>query len=741
MGTRQDITALKSADERQLMAVLEASPDAMLLVSADGGIRFANSVAHSMFGYSPAELLALNVDALVPQDRRQEHAGHRRYFGDSTTARPMMARRRISSLHRDGHEIPVEVGLSPFTLHGERMVIAAIADITERVANQKQLMENEVMLRKAQEMAGFGSYMTDLQTGKWESSPQLDAIFGLTSDYVYDIANWNLLVDEEFRQVSLEHYLDVAAGRCDFRMDYRITRPCDGQKRWVAANGELERDAQGHPLRLIGTIQDITQRKQTEARLMELNESLESRVQERTHELGVALERAEVAKRSRGDFLSNMSHEIRTPMNAVMGMVYLALQSNPSVQQRDYLEKIQTAGSHLVGLISDILDFSKIDAGKLALEVGDFDLHRVLSNVVQLTEGRAREKGLQLSQEVSPEVPHNLRGDSLRLGQIIINYVNNAIKFTEHGAVTLRVSQQDVDASGIRLLRFEVQDTGIGITDSQRQRLFQSFEQADTSISRKYGGTGLGLAICKQLAELMGGEVGLESVPGEGSTFWFTARVEVASESFVSLHAAEVSQHGGDELRGTHMLVVDDSAFNLEVAKGMLESMGVHVMLANDGQQAVQLTQEGRFDCVLMDMRMPVMDGLQATRLIRGNADTARLPVVGLTANAASEDHALCIEAGMLAVVTKPINPPLLFATLAQVLAGNRGAVSTQKVQQLAANAAPSFGGQAVLWDAEALPRTMEFPGHTQASVGALSHRFQQLFRANRACSRSVAVC
>ena len=711
MGTRQDITALKSADERQLLAVLEASPDAMLLVAADGGIRFANSVAHSMFGYSPEELARMNVDALVPPGRQQGHAAQRDLFVSNAVARPMTANRRISCAHRDGHEFPVEVGLSPFTLHGERMVIAAIADITERVANQKQLMENEVKLRKAQEMAGFGSYMTDLKTGQWESSAQLDAIFGLTPDFVYDIANWNLVVDEEFRRPSLEHYRDVAAGRCDFRMDYRITRPCDGQKRWVAANGELERDAQGNALRLIGTIQDITERKQAEARLMELNESLETRVQERTNELGLALERAEVAKRSRGDFLSNMSHEIRTPMNAVMGMVYLALQSNPSAQQRDYLEKIQTAGSHLVGLISDILDFSKIDAGKLALEVGDFDLHRVLSNVLQLTEGRAREKGLQLSQQIAPEVPQNLRGDSLRLGQIIINYVNNAIKFTEHGVVTLRVSQREVDASGARLLRFEVQDTGIGVTDAQRQRLFQSFEQADNSISRKYGGTGLGLAICKQLAQLMGGEVGLDSVPGAGSTFWFTARLGDASEAFATLAAAEASQHSGDELRGTHMLVVDDSAFNLEVAKGMLEALGVHVMLANDGAQAVQLVQEGRFDCVLMDMRMPVMDGLQATRLIRGNAETSRLPVVGLTANASSEDHALCIEAGMLAVVTKPINPPLLFATLAKVLAGTRDVASALPASDGPACAGPEATGPTPLWDAQALTRTMgNFP-------------------------------
>ena len=589
MGTRQDITERKGADERQLLAVLEASADAVLLVSTEGQLLFANSVAKSLFGYTAEELLRLNVDALVPGESRRLHAAHRESFARKSTARPMTGHSQLSCQHKLGHEIPVEVGLSPFTLHGERLVIANIADVSERVANQK--------------------------------------------------------------------------------------------------------------------------------RMIELNETLETRVQQRTHELGQALERANFATRSRGDFLSNMSHEIRTPMNAVLGMVYLALQANPSQQQREYLEKIQSAGGHMVSLINDILDFSKIDAGKLDLEVGNFDLHRVVQNLVQLTEGRAREKGLQMAYELGPEVPQYLRGDSLRLGQIIINYVNNAIKFTERGGVTLRVSKissaSDTENSTTQHLRFEVQDTGIGLDAQQQLRLFKSFEQADNSISRKYGGTGLGLAICKQLAALMGGDVGVESTLGKGSTFWFTASLETASDDWGKLQPIDAAPTSMEELRGTYMLVVDDSAFNLEVAKGMLESAGVTVMLASDGAQALALLRESRFDCVLMDMRMPVMDGLEAARSIRSDADLSHIPVVGLTANANTEDHVQCLQAGMNAVVTKPINAQQLFATLIQCLGKRSPSALAQAPQETSSNinATPPDASDTPVWDAQVLPKAMgNFP-------------------------------
>ncbi len=412
----------------------------------------------------------------------------------------------------------------------------------------------------------------------------------------------------------------------------------------------------------------------SEAKLQEMNETLESRVQERTRELVVALNNAELAKRSRGQFLANMSHEIRTPMNSVMGMVYLALKTDPSPVLREFLEKIQSSGAHLLGIINDILDFSKIDAGKLQLESGIFDLQQVMQRIVQLADGRATEKGLSLRLDIGPEVPKLLYGDALRLGQILINFLNNATKFTEEGGVVIRVqllaAPSDAPSADSCLLRFEVEDSGIGISDSQRVRLFESFEQGDQSTTRNFGGTGLGLAISRQLALLMGGEVGLSSEWGVGSTFWFVARFELAQDARPPVLPSTHMDDAVAVLRGKQVLVVDDNEFNLEVARGLLEDLGVLVSTAENGAQALAAVSRTRFDCVLMDMQMPVMDGVSAARLIRSQPATAELVVIAMTANAGEDDQKLCLQAGMNEVVTKPIDPQHLFLTLARWLQG-----------------------------------------------------------------------
>jgi len=572
-GTRQDITDRKEADERQLRALLESAPDAMLMVDAEGAILYANQVAFQMFRYTPEEMATLNVDALVPQSMRRQHSEKRKAFAKAPSARTMAPSATLLARRKDGVEFPIEVGLSPFRINEVDVVIASITDISERVRGQN--------------------------------------------------------------------------------------------------------------------------------RLVELTETLDLRVKQRTQELGLALERAELAKRSRGEFLANMSHEIRTPMNAVMGMVYLALRADPSPQQREYLEKIQTAGGHLMGIISDILDFSKIDAGKLELDAADFDLERVLQNILQMTEGRARDKGLALRLEMDSRVRRHVRGDSLRLGQILINYVNNAIKFTEAGSVVVRMLRTDDDGPGF-LLRFEVQDTGIGLDEEQISRMFQSFEQGDNSTTRRFGGTGLGLAISKQLANLMQGEVGVTSKPGVGSTFWFTARLQEATGVVPSPTATTRPEVALQTLVDKCVLVVDDSDFNLDVAQGVLEDVGVQVVLAADGAQALARMRAQHFDAVLMDMHMPVMDGLEATRLICADPALAATPVIGLTANASRDDHAKCLDAGMRAVLTKPIDPEQLFATLADHLSAEQGSP-----QPVAVPAVAVAQVDLAVWDAAVLQRTV----------------------------------
>ena len=454
-----------------------------------------------------------------------------------------------------------------------------------------------------------------------------------------------------------------------WHLEFRVLLPKQGL-RWRLGDARPESLGDGSIL-WHGFITDITSQKQAETKLQELNEGLESKVQQRTGELALAKDLAESASRAKGDFLANMSHEIRTPMNAVLGMSRLALNTNPPPRLRDYLEKIYRSGDHLLGIINGILDFSKIEAGKFDLDISEFRLDSLTDNVRQLVEEKAKEKGLHLAFDVAPETPERFYGDALRLSQILVNYSNNAIKFTDTGTIHVRVGQvANKAADNACLLRFEVQDSGIGMTESEQSRLFQSFEQANASTSRKYGGTGLGLAISKQLAELMGGEVGVASEPGQGSTFWFTARLQTV-EAFTQDKAHEQALSKDEieaAIRGRKILLAEDNLFNQQVASEFLEEVGAIVVIANNGIEALNLLRNTHFDCVLMDVQMPEMDGLEATRQIRANANLSNMRILAMTANARKEDRDACLAAGMNDFVAKPIVPEKFFATLAKCL-------------------------------------------------------------------------
>ena len=408
----------------------------------------------------------------------------------------------------------------------------------------------------------------------------------------------------------------------------------------------------------------ISERKVVEAELEQHRHHLEELVSSRTSELAEAKEAAEAASVAKSTFLSNMSHEIRTPLNGIIGMTHILRRGEITPVQAERLCKIDTAAEHLLSVINDILDLSKIEAGKIVLENVPLSINNLMANVKSIMSERAQAKGLHLKVETD-YYHYELQGDQVRLQQALLNYVGNAIKFTPTGIVTLRALTQ-METADFVLMRFEVQDTGIGIASDAIGRLFTPFEQAENSTASKYGGTGLGLTITRRLAELMGGEVGLESALGVGSTFWFTARL--ARSKLTSPLEQSVSSESEKIIRQRHqgkrILVVDDERLNLEVAQSILEDVGLVVDIAEDGVQALRKVRKTSYAAILMDMQMPNLDGVKATQQIRDLPEHRKTPILAMTANAFAEDRARCMEAGMSDFLAKPFHPNALFTIL-----------------------------------------------------------------------------
>ncbi len=661
IALRTDITRVKQAQQaiteaaERFRAVTLTTLHAFVTTDSSGDVVDWNPGAEALFGFTDSEAIGLNVGLLFPDRFHQSYAEAVRRLTSGGSPSSVGRNLEVLIKRKDGGEVPVEMSVSTWSTDEGDFFTAILSDISERKKSEKALRQLSLAVEQSSENV--------IITSRDGVIEYINDAFERNTGYLWsDVIGNNprfLQSGNTPKETYQQLWAQLQKGE-SWKGEFHNRRK-DGTEYVEFCVVSPIREVNGDVTHYVSVGDDITEKKQMGEELTRHRIHLEELVASRTKQLAEAMRVAEAANVAKSAFLANMSHEIRTPMNAIIGLTHLLLRAKPAPEQAHRLEKIDAAAKHLLTIINHVLDISKIEAGRMELESINFSVSTLLEETRALLCLESEAKGLAI-RVVNARPDLWLRGDPTRLRQALLNYMSNALKFTERGRIELGVRILEEDASAV-LCRFEVRDTGIGISSDKLGDLFRAFEQVDVSTTRRFGGTGLGLAITRRLAELMGGSAGAESHPGQGSLFWFTARLAFGQPSIEnpSQIAHDVEQQLRSTRRGARILLVDDSEVNLEVARELLASVGLVIETAEDGLVALSKAKNKIYDLVLMDVQMPRMDGIETCRQMRTLPGWLTVPILAMTANVYSDERAACMAAGMSDFVAKPVDPPKLY--------------------------------------------------------------------------------